>query len=392
MTSSQSKGVELLARARDLVPTLRARARETEALRRVPDATIADMRRLELFRAVQPQRYGGFEIELAEVMAIISELGRGCGSSAWVFGIFCDHAITLGMYPGAAQDDLWRDTPDALVSSGLAPAGIVTRADGGYRLAGQWSFSSGVDHADWIFVQSVTPPGPGNDAPEHAYFLLPKTDYRILDTWHVIGLCGTGSKDVAIEDAFVPAHRRVAVADLNESRAPGTAVNPGPLYRLPRAATVPFTLGSPAIGVAQAIYDDFIEMMRSRASRGVQLAEQATIQVRVAEAAAEIDCARMLLERDCRATMAAVRAHGRLTLEERARNRRDMAYIVRLCAAAAERLYAATGGAGLYTHGDMQRMYRDVLAISRHYINSWDISATTFGRVALGLPPIHPAI
>jgi len=386
-------GAELLARARALVPTLRERAARTEAARSVLPETIADMAAAGLFKAVQPRRYGGYEIELQELMAIIGELGRGCGSSAWVYGVFSDHQITLGMFPPQAQDDLWGSQPGALVSSGLAPSGQVEPVEGGLRIRGRWSFSSGVDHADWIFVQTVVPPGPRNERPEPSYVLLPRSDYTIIDTWHVIGLCGTGSKDVEIHDAFVPTHRCVRIADINAAgKAPGLACNDGPLYRLPRAPAVPFCLGAPSIGIAQAMYEDFVSGMRSRASRGFQLAEQATIQVRVAEAAAEIELARMLIERDCRETMQAIRANGDLTIEEKARNRRDMAYVVKLCAQAADRLFSATGGAGLYTNTDMQRMYRDVLAISRHYINSWDISATIYGRVAFGLPPNHPSI
>jgi alkylation response protein AidB-like acyl-CoA dehydrogenase len=385
-------GPELLRRARELVPELRRRARETESRRQILPETVADLRRAELLKAVQPKRYGGFEIEFDELMAIVSELGRGCGSTAWVYGVYCDHAITLGMCSAEAQDELWRDTPDALASSGLAPAGTVKRVPRGFRLSGRWSFSSGCDHADWVFVQSVVPPGDGVDHPEPSYFLLPKSDWRIIDTWHVIGLCGTGSKDVEIADVFVPAHRRLIIAEINEGRGPGAAVNPGPLYRLPRTGTVPFCLGAPSIGIAQAMYDEFVGQMRGRSSRGFQLAEQPTIQMRVAEAAAEIDAARLLILRDGRAMMAAIRERGALTLEERARNRRDMAYVVKLCVQAAERLFAATGGAGIYLETDMQRMYRDVLAVSRHYINSWDISGTTFGRVAFGLKPLHPSI
>jgi alkylation response protein AidB-like acyl-CoA dehydrogenase len=325
-------------------------------------------------------------------MAIIAELGRGCGSSAWVYGVLCDHQITLGMFGAQAQEELWGEHPDALVSSGLAPAGVVKRVDGGFRLSGRWSFSSGCDHAQWVFVQSVAPPEREGEPAVPMYLLVPQADYRIIDTWHVIGLCGTGSKDVEIPEVFVPEHRTVRIADINEGWAPGGQVHASPLYRLPRAATVPFCLGAPSIGVAQAMYDAYVEMMRTRSSRGFALAEQATIQVRVAEAAAEIDAARLLMQRDCAETMAIMRERGALSIEERARNRRDMAYVVKLCAQAAERLFAATGGAGLYTNTDMQRMYRDALAITRHYINSWDISATTFGRVAFGLQPQHPAI
>jgi alkylation response protein AidB-like acyl-CoA dehydrogenase len=385
-------GRELLRRAAELVPTLRQRARETEKQRKVPSETIADLRRLELLKAAMPKRYGGFELDLDEVMALISELGRGCGATGWVFGVYCDHDMTMGMYDLEAQEDLWGRNREALVSAGLALGGTVKRAPGGYRVSGRWSFSSGCDHADWAFVHGAVPPGEGSTEPQSRYFLVPRSDWRIVDTWHVIGLCGTGSHDIEVTDAFVPEHRALVVADANEGRGPGTKVSSAPVHRLPRTATIPFCLGAPSIGIAQSMYDEFVGHMRPRASRGFALAEQATIQMRVAEAAAEIDSARLLLQRDCRETMVSMRANGALTLEERARNRRDMGYCVKLCVQASERLFAATGGAGIYLNTDMQRMYRDVLAVSRHYINSWDISGTTFGRVSFGLKPLHPSI
>ena len=319
-------GTELLHRATALVPVLRQRATTTEQLRRLPDETIDDLRRTELIKAARPTRFGGFALDLDQVMAIIAELGRGCGSSAWVYGVYCDHNITLGMFPGHAQEDVWARQPDALICAGLAPGGTLTRAAGGYRLTGRWSYSSGCTHADWAFVHSMLPSTDGLAPPESIDLFLPRVDFRIIDTWEVIGLCGTGSNDLEVNDAFVPAHRTLRVADANEGTGPGAAYNDAPLYRLPRAATVPYCLGAPVLGIAQAMYDDFVDNMRPRASRGFPLAEQQTIQMRVAEAAAEIDAARLLLQRDCKESMRAIRERGALTLAERARNRRDMGY------------------------------------------------------------------
>ncbi|MFN0301780.1 MAG: acyl-CoA dehydrogenase family protein [Burkholderiales bacterium] len=387
-----SMGTELLRHATELVPVLRHRAAVTETLRRLPDETIAHLRRTGLLKAAQPRRFGGFELDLDEIMAIIAEVGRGCGSTAWVYGVYCDHNITLGMFPRQAQEDVWTNHPDALVSAGLAPGGTVTRAEDGYRLSGRWSYSSGCTHADWAFVHSILPATDSANPPESMYFLVPRKDFGIIDTWQVIGLCGTGSNDLEIRDAFVPSHRALRVADANEGTGPGITTNDGALFRLPRAATVPYCLGAPVLGIAQAMYDDFIDNMRPRASRGFPLAEQQTIQMRVAEAAAEIDAARLLLQRDCKESMRAIRERGKLTMDERARNRRDMGYCVKLCVQASERMFSVTGGAGIYLNTDMQRLYRDVLALSRHYINSWDIAGTTYGRIAFGLKALHPAI
>ena len=378
-------GRELLARAEALVPVLRERAAETEALRRIPDETMRDLRDAELFKGLQPRRYGGFEIDLDEGLRITAALGRGCGATGWVHGVFSDHQIALGMYPAAAQEDVWGATPGAVACSGLAPAGAARREAGGYRLSGRWSFSSGSDHAEWVFVNSRIPPETDGDRPRAAYYLVPRADFRIDDTWHVIGLAGTGSKDIVIEDAFVPEHRLLIVEDANEGRAPGAEVNTGPLYRMPRLATSPFLLTAPAIGVAEAMLEQFVDSIRAKVSRGFALGEQGTIQMRIAEAAAEVDAARLLLERDCRETMETMREAGALTLDQRARNRRDMAYAATLCARAADRLFTAIGGRGIYDGSEMRRQFHDIRAIGAHFVNSWDVAGTTYTKVALGL-------
>ncbi len=381
------KGQELLERAETLVPVLRERAAETEAMRRIPDVTMRDLFDAELLKAVQPERWGGFEVGLDDALRITAALGRGCGATAWVYGVLSDHQITLGMYSAEAQDDVWGDSPEAVACSGLAFAGESRRVDGGYRVSGRWSFSSGSDHAAWVFVHSNAPGETAEQRPRTAYYLIPRDEFEIVDTWHVVGLAGTGSKDIVIEDVFVPEHRQLIVVDANEGRAPGTKVNPGPLYRMPRMATSPFLLTAPAIGVTEALLDLFLESIRTKASRGVKLAELGTIQMRIAESAAEVDAARLLLERDCEETMTIMRRGDTLTLEQRARNRRDMAYASTLCTRAADRLFTAVGGNGLYDGNEMRRQFHDIRAIGAHFVNSWDVAGTTYTKVALGLEP-----
>ena len=382
----------LLQRAEALAPALAGRVAETATLRRVPDRSIADLVQADLLKAARPARHGGFELDLDAVIEIISALGRGCGSTAWVFGIFCDHAITMGMMPEEAQDDIWSEDPEALVCSGLMPAGRVERVAGGFRLSGRWQFSSGCDHAAWAFVQSATPPDGEGAAPTPAYFLLPRRDYEIVDTWFVSGLVGTGSKDIAVEAAFVPDHRARPVALFNAGTGPGGRVNPGPIYRLPRIATVPFSLVAPAIGVLDAMIEGFTGRTRERATRGFRHAELTTMQLRLAESSAERDCARLLLRRATRETMTSMREAGRLGLDQRARNRRDMAYTAVLCMRAADRLFQAVGASGLFDGDAMRRMHADIHAIGAHHINSWDISGPIYGQVAFGLEPTNPLV
>ena len=385
-------GAVLIERAQGLVPTLAARAEETAALRRMPDETFQTLRDLDLLKAARAERFGGFALGLDEVLEIVVRLGRGCGSTAWVYGIYCDHAITVGMFEPEAQDEVWGDAPESVISSGLAPSGKVERLSDGYRLNGRWQFSSGCDHADWVFVQSIVPPASEDAGPTPSYFLLPRSDWEIDDTWFVSGLAGTGSKDIVIEEAFVPPHRMQPIAPLNTGEGPGARVNPAPIYRLPRIATVPFSLVAPALGVLDAMIDSFVERTSARATRGVRHAELTTVQLRLAEAAAERDCARLLLARATGETMAAMRNPGKLSLHQRARNRRDMAYIATLLTRAADRIYAVTGASGLFDGNALKRMFHDIRAVAAHHITAWDIAGPIYGQVALGVEPTNPLV
>jgi 3-hydroxy-9,10-secoandrosta-1,3,5(10)-triene-9,17-dione monooxygenase len=176
---------------------------------------------------------------LDEAVLITATVAEGCGSTGWIQGIFSDHCATLGMFDGQAQKDVWGASPDSLISSGFMPVGKAVRVDGGYRLAGRWPFSSGCDHADWALVRSFVPAAVDTEPAELYMFLVPKTDYTIIDTWHVMGMSGTGSKDFQLKgEVFVPAHR--ALSNQVMANGTGSEFNGGALYRPPRHATCRF--------------------------------------------------------------------------------------------------------------------------------------------------------
>jgi 3-hydroxy-9,10-secoandrosta-1,3,5(10)-triene-9,17-dione monooxygenase len=370
------------------VPVLRSRAPEAEKLRRVPSDSIADLRKAGLFRTMQPAVLGGHELPLDEAVLITATVAEGCGSTGWVQGIFSDHCATLGMFDGQAQKDVWGGSPDSLISSGFMPSGKAARAEGGYRLSGRWPFSSGCDHADWALVRSFVPAARDAEPPELCMFLVPKTDYTIIDNWFVMGMSGTGSKDFELKgEIFVPAHRAMANRELANGSGPGSAFNGGALYRLPRHASVPFCLAAPLIGMAERALQTFVEGMRERSSGERRAPHEGAIHVRVASAAAEVDAARALMLRDCREAMEIVERGGQLSLEQRARNRRDIAYVAQLCTQALDRLFASGGAGKIFLEGEAQRLLRDMHAAGQHIALNWDVAGTTYGRVMAGLPP-----
>lgn len=371
--------------ARSLVPLLAARAVETETLRRLPDLTVADLKAAGLHRMCQPRRFGGAEAPLDTAVATVATLAEGCASTGWVTGVWADHQIILGMFPDRAADDVWRDDPDRTVSAGLMPSGTGTRMKGGWRIAGKWGFSSGCDHAAWFLLGTRLPAD--NGGPGISFCLVPRSDIVIDDNWHVMGMSGTGSKNIVVEEAFVPDHRAMATALIHGGEGMRRRTGVPPLYRLPHGVSVPFLLAAPSIGVAQSLLDLHLAAFGASAGRGSALAELPTMQMHVAEAAAEIDSARLLAQRatsEAMATMAAGEDIDRLT---RARNWRDKAYVVTLCRRAVNRLFVAEGAHGLFNDGAAQRKFRDMQAIAGHFALNWDIGGTVYGKVAFGLEP-----
>jgi len=221
---------------------------------------------------------------------------------------------------------------------------------------------------------------------------VPKSDYSVEDNWDVVGLIGTGSNDVIIEDLFVPSHRMLTLDEALSGNPPGAAVNGNELWRIPFFAAISLCLCAPAMGMAQGALETYVEMIGVRKTRGAALsqpqsmADFPTIQVRVAEAAAAIDAAKMLVRRDCQDIMR-IMAEGReLTVEERARNKGDLSFAVKLARQAVDLLYESVGGAGLSNDSKTQRYWRDVHSASKHISMNWDMCSTLYGRVLLGLP------
>jgi alkylation response protein AidB-like acyl-CoA dehydrogenase len=384
----------LVERARGLAPALRERAAEGEKLRRLPDATLADFRAAGLMGLLKPEKFGGPEVRMDVAMEVTAELGRADGSAAWVWVILACHDPLCALFPEEAQQEFWAK-PDALMASSFAPSGKAERTEGGYRLSGKWSYCSGVDCAEWLMLgaiagmRSIDPP-----IPDMIYTMVPKSDLKVIDDWHVLGLRGTGSKSVVAEDVFVPARRTMSWTDTVEGKAPGGKLHKSPLYRTPMMAFFPFFITSPAAGIARGGLDAFIaEMKERRAANDMSpLAQSPAIQLRLAEAAALIDAADLLYKRSLRETMDKIFAGETLSLEHRARSRRDQAYSVVLAKQAMELLFAAEGARGLHDSHPVQRAQRDVAAVSAHIVAGWDAPALTYGAIALGQTPRNPIL
>ena len=386
----ETRAAETLARAQELVPVLAERAAATETLRSLPAETIADMRAAGLHAMGKPRRLGGAELPLDAIVRIVATLARGCASTAWVSGVYSDHAMIVGMMDPRVADEVWADDADATISAGFFPSGTNEPAEGGWRLTGRWGFASGCDHARWVFLGSVV--AKDGEAPEPRLCLVPAGEVEIDDDWEVMGLAGTGSKTLVAEDVFVPEYRTIPLRLSSGGWEARGRPDVPPLYRLPHVTTIPFHFCATALGIAESLLEDAVADIAKRHSFGAPVAEYASMQMRIAAASAEIDCARMLIERDTGEAMAAMREGRSLTLAERARNRRDMAFAAGFCRRAVEGLFEAGGARSVYSASIPQRKFRDVRVAANHIILNWDVAATTYGRIAFGLDPASPFI
>jgi 3-hydroxy-9,10-secoandrosta-1,3,5(10)-triene-9,17-dione monooxygenase len=379
----------MLARAKTLLPQLRARSAQTEELRRLPEETERDLHESGLFRIVQPKRVGGSEFDYVALVDFAETLAQADASVAWNLANLSSHHWMLAMFDPRAQDAVWKQDPNALIASSFVfPAGRARRIEGGYRLQGRWPFSSGVDSSAWNMLAGIVASDDEADGIEYRIFLLPKRDYRIIDSWHASGLRGTGSNDVEVDETFVAEAMSLEVADMAGGPTPGSVVNPNPLYALPVFSLFPYVLSGVALGNAQACLDDYIEIARHRAStyNRARLADLQSTKIKIAEASAKIDAARLIMRSTCIQAMEDARAGHIPDMIAKTRARRDGAYAVNLCTEAVSLLFAASGARGLYTSGALQRQFRDASAINSHIAYNFDTQGTNYGRVALGLP------
>lgn len=386
----------LVDRARTLVDRIRARAERTERERCIPPETIEEFKESGLLRALQAKRCGGLERSPAEFFEAVIEIAAACGSSGWALGVLGVHPFEAAQLPVEAQDEIYGDDPNTLISSSYAETGQVRRVPGGFRLSGRWYFSSCCDYGSWAVLGGIVPPD-GETPAERRIFYLPRRDYRIEDDWYVMGLAGSGSKSIIVDDAFVPEYRTLRKADRAVATGPGLAVNTSPLFRLPFVVVFSGAIVTPAIGAAKGAYQAFSEQARKRVQRGPSgegrsAAEDPFLQLRLAETAAEIADAELRLLHNYREMMELAEAGKEITAEDRVRYRWQGVRAVSICSLAVHRLFEASGGHVLYLTNPLQRFYRDILAMRQHIGNHREYGAVGLAQAVLGLPVVESIV
>jgi 3-hydroxy-9,10-secoandrosta-1,3,5(10)-triene-9,17-dione monooxygenase len=386
--TTATAGTKVLAAVKDLLPGIAARADQAEADRRIPAETIAELKEAGVFRMLQPKRWGGLEATPVEFYEVIRTLAATCGSTGWVSSVIGVHPWQLALFPDQAQQDVWGEDNGTLVSSSYAPTGKLTVVDGGFQLSGRWSFSSGCDHCTWVLLGAMQM---GDDGKPVDMFtiLVPRADYEIEDVWDVVGLRATGSNDIVVKDAFIPAHHALSFRDVGALNCPGQAENTAPLYKLPFGTVFAYTITTPIIGIATGAYEAHVERMkeRTRISYGGQkVSGDSFAHVRVARAATDIDASWLQLERNLNEEQRFVEAGEEIPMELRLRARRDQVRATERCIDSIALLFKNSGGHSLKNGNPIERAWRDGNAGSVHAANDTERWLATYGKGAFGLP------
>jgi len=387
---------EAMRRARECVPLLRERAQKCEDARVLLPENEKLLRECGLFRYHQPKRFGGMELPFVAVVDIVAELARGCPSTAWNVGNLGCHHWILGYYEPETQHEIWDANPDVLIASSIAlAAGRGRITSNGFIVSGRWPFSSGVDNSDWNML-AVTVYGDDGKAPvDWRLCIVPKTDYRIIDTWYAMGMVGTGSKDIEVKEVFVPERRALALQRCRGGlEHPGAKLNPGPLFRVPIVAAAGHPLSATVLGAAEGAFDVFLHSMKNRIGTytGARVADFQAVQIKLARARSLIDSARYLMRESAIAFQDFAEKSSVPDIEMKLRFRAQNAFAVAQSREAVETLWSCYGANAIYTRDPLQRFLRDVQAASQHFSFNFDIAGAAYGTAALGGKYANPTM
>lgn len=376
---AMSAGAAMLERVQALQPLLRANAGKACSERRVPVENIHALQEAGFFLALQPARWGGYELDPQDFFRMQMAIAECCMSTAWASGIVAVHAFQIALMDPRAQQDVWGEDIHTRVSSSYAPMGKVEPVPGGFRFSGRWGWSSGCDHCSWALLGGILPDG------SYRSFLVPRADYRIEDTWYSMGLQGTGSNDIVVEDAFVPDYRTHKQSDGFAGTNPGVNRDSAALYHLPWAQLFIRVVSTPAIGAARDALALYTELVKGKASGdATKLAQDTGTQMRIANARNSIEEMTTVLIANFDAMMACLRAGGTISLEDRILYRYQAALVIEKSIAVVDSLFSSAGGSSVFQGSAIQQRFLDIHTARAHVANNPTAFARNLGAVALG--------
>jgi indole-3-acetate monooxygenase len=358
----------ILDAVRALTPSIAARAEEIERARRLPPDLVDELLTAGCFRMLVPRSHGGAELDLPVQLQVLEELARADASVAWTVMIGAEGPVLFRMLPRASFDALYAAGPDVIMAGAVPPRGVATPVQGGYRVTGQWAFASGCQHAHWFVGHCMV--DDGREPPGRMMVLSPK-DVEIKDTWSVSGLCGTGSHDVVVNEAFVPDELSFVIGS-----EPSVDVPP---LRIPEVARAALQIASVTVGVARGALDEILALALDKTPTFTEgrLVANPLFQNQFGEAETQLRAARMALRAEADIVWAKAQAGSPFTPEDRAHVRGTTIWVARTAAAVVTTAYQAGGSSSLYTSNPLQRRLRDAHALTQHFA----MKADTFIKV-----------
>jgi 3-hydroxy-9,10-secoandrosta-1,3,5(10)-triene-9,17-dione monooxygenase len=374
-----------IERVEAILPLLKANKFKTEKLGMVPLDNMQAMQDAGIFDAIKPKQWGGLEVHPVAWFTSLMMVGTACPSSSWVAGILGGHSWYVGFYDQRAQDDVWSKNRHARIAASFAPTGKVEREGDGFRLKGRWKFLSGVDHSEWAIIGGLIPDETGG---EMRFFLVPATDWKIdQESWHVVGLQGSGSKDVDI-DSFVPDYRSLSVEQFYNGTQPGKLVNTSPNYRIPWFTMWSYELAGTVTGVALGALQAYIDDNRARSSAllGRAMTDTFYVHTRLSEAATTISDLQARIPANWNKIYDIVSRGEEVSNELRIKVRFEASYTVQQTVEAVLKLLEISGGAALHDDKEVQLHLRGLLGMKLHPFSIWENMAAPYSTVIFGLP------
>ena len=394
-----SRGVptaeELIARAQAMIPTLKARARDCVRQRNVSSETIAEMKAAGFFRILQPKRWGGYEMHPNVFFEVQKALAEGCMSTGWMYGVVGCHPYEMALFHDEAQEEVWGDDADMLVSSTYQPVGKVTHVEGGFRLSGRWGFSTGSVHCGWVLLGAFCPPKEDGTPAEMRTFLLPRSDYTIdEDAWHTFGLQGTGSHDIIVDDAFIPDYRTHRSIDGFLCQNPGQEVNTAPLYSLPWAQVFVRSVSTAAFGGAEAAIKAGMAIMQDRVSTNTGKAskDDPMLQAALARAFSEKSEMETTLRLTFEELMGYAERGEAIPMEKRTFFAYQSSTVVRRLADLIDDIVKQLGGRAIYMTSEIIQPWLDLHAGRAHVANDPANRSGEAIATRLGAAPLNPFV
>ncbi|MBV8085836.1 MAG: hypothetical protein JO247_13585, partial [Chloroflexi bacterium] len=332
-----------------------------------------------------PKRWGGSELGSQALIDASIELSSACGSTGWVYMLWTAHMWLMALFPLKAQEEMW-ENPNTLASSVVNTQGDVVPVDGGYRWTGKGFFSSGVDHCNWLTALVGVKREEGQPL-ERSWILLSRDQFEIVDDWHTVGLRGTGSKTIVINDAFIPEHRYVSGKEIEAGTSPGSQIHDHGMYCAPSTANFTAAMGSPAVGAAKGFLELFEQRLASRVKVADTPAPTADGYIanmsRFAAACSQLEALHALTRQNA-ARYSAVPA-STVTISQRMACMRDQAFSAQIARRTVNGLWEEAGGSNLFESSELQRFWRDTNAAAAHHGLTWDWQSVAWSKIELGV-------